>query len=269
MQAMEFGDGYQQRGFAYKIKDIIHAIFESIRQLFVWKSQEIRVNSRTLVIQKQLGEGGFSFVYLVKDKIDGQLYALKRVRVQLEEQTKMLKQEIQAHRLVQSRHVIPLLDSKLIQSNGSISEGLLLLPYFENGTVQNLIDRERGQLALEKICSIAHDICQGLNAFHSCNPPLAFRDLKPANVLLDSHGNAVLMDLGSVSVARVTISSRKEAVALQEYCAETVTAPFRAPELFDPPTGSTITEASDIWYLEINKGTGVYPFCDGIRRIAV
>lgn len=39
------------------------------------------------------------------------------------------------------------------------------------------------------------------------------------------------MDLGSVSEARVNTKSRKDAMALAEYCAETVTAPFRAPEV--------------------------------------
>ena len=70
---------------------------------------------------------------------------------------------------------------------------------------------------------------------------------QPANVLLGDHNNAVLMDLGSVTLARLQIKSRREAVALQELCAETVTAPFRAPELFDPASDTLITEAVDIW----------------------
>jgi serine/threonine kinase 16 len=57
------------------------------------------------------------------------------------------------------------------------------------------------------------------------------------------------MDLGSVAPARLSITSRKEAVALQELCAETVTAPFRAPELFDLPSDALIDERTDIWAL--------------------
>ena len=51
--------------------------------------------------------------------------------------------------------------------------------------------------------------------------------MQPANVLVDDNGSSVLMDLGSVAPARVRITSRREAVALQDLCAETATAPFR------------------------------------------
>ncbi|ORY49502.1 hypothetical protein BCR33DRAFT_637923, partial [Rhizoclosmatium globosum] len=78
--------------------------------------------------------------------------------------------------------------------------------------------------------------------------PLAFRDLKPANILLDASSNrALLIDLGSVSPARLRLTSRRESVALQELCAETVTAPFRAPELFDPKSDQVIDERTDVW----------------------
>jgi serine/threonine kinase 16 len=62
------------------------------------------------------------------------------------------------------------------------------------------------------------------------------------------------MDLGSVSLAKIQISSRKEALELQEYCAQTVTAIYRAPELFDPPSHGIVTEACDIWYFSGNVG---------------
>jgi serine/threonine kinase 16 len=55
------------------------------------------------------------------------------------------------------------------------------------------------------------------------------------------------MDLGSVSPARVRITSRREAMALQELCAETVTAPFRAPELFEPRSDMIVDEKTDVW----------------------
>lgn len=87
--------------------------------------------------------------------------------------------------------------------------------------------------------------------------PYAHRDIKPANVMVSqdssSTGEAVhvpvLMDFGSAMKARVTISSRREAVAEQDLAAERSTLPYRAPELFDVKTDSTLTEAVDIWSL--------------------
>ncbi|KAL5034966.1 Serine/threonine-protein kinase env7 [Batrachochytrium dendrobatidis] len=219
------------------------------------------INNRQYKVVKQLGEGGFSFVFLVKDMsrleantspTDG-LFALKRIAVQLPEHEERLKNEIAAHGCVSdSPFVVKLVDSQRItDANGSVTEGRLLLPYFKNGTIQDMIDKTPvGEfIPLDQILRVGIDICKGLQAFHSRTPPLAFRDLKPANVLLGDHNNAVLMDLGSVTLARLQIKSRREAVALQELCAETVTAPFRAPELFDPASDTLITEAVDIWAL--------------------
>ncbi|KAJ3278924.1 Serine/threonine-protein kinase 16 [Rhizoclosmatium sp. JEL0117] len=131
-----------------------------------------------------------------------------------------------------------------------LAEGLLLLPYLSGGTAQDLIDNLRPgeKIPLKRILQIMGDIGRGLLAFHKKNPPLAFRDLKPANILLDASSNrALLIDLGSVSPARLRLTSRRESVALQELCAETVTAPFRAPELFDPKSDQVIDERTDVW----------------------
>lgn len=55
------------------------------------------------------------------------------------------------------------------------------------------------------------------------------------------------MDLGSVSLAKTYIKNRADALIMSDLCAELVTAAYRAPELFDPPTEYLITEATDIW----------------------
>ena len=52
-------------------------------------------------------------------------------------------------------------------------------------------------------------------------------------MMLTDNDQVLLADLGSVAEARITISSRKEAVALQELAAVNCTSPYRAPELFE------------------------------------
>ncbi|KAJ3305038.1 Serine/threonine-protein kinase 16 [Kappamyces sp. JEL0829] len=228
---------------------MLEGIFQGIVSFLAsLRSREIQLNQKTLVVLKELGEGGFSFVYLVKDKHDGSLYALKRISTQYEEQGALLAEEIAAHKQVDSPQVLKLVDSKIVVNNGRVVEGLLLLPYYQNGTAQDLVDRStsQGGLPLSVICNLSIDICKGLEAFHACSPPRAFRDLKPANVLIGDHQRGILMDLGSVSAAQVRIKNRKDSLALQEHCAQTCTAPYRAPELFDPPSDCLITEATDI-----------------------
>ena len=217
---------------------------------FVNGTQSIVVNGKRYNIIKQLGEGGFGFVMLVKEpNVYGEPKALKRIRIQLAEHESRARNEIAAHQAVDSDHVLKLLDSDFISSNGCLTDALLLLPFFPNGTVQDWIDRLMLDefIPLNDILKLSMGIIKGLEAFHSLQPPLAFRDLKPANILIGSNSEAVLMDLGSVTEARVSLRSRKDALTLYDFCAETVTAPYRSPELYDPPSIGDVDESSDIW----------------------
>ena len=134
-------------------------------------------------------------------------------------------------------------------------------------------------------------------------PSSSFVSSKPSNMLLtDSWDELVLMDLGSAASAECTITSRsgcscvtkciprlllhkhnfpqlgllrslhpccrREALALQELCAQTCSAQYRwcvykelmyvnwqymflcrAPELFEVPSNCTITAKTDVWSL--------------------
>lgn len=71
-----------------------------------------------------------------------------------------------------------------------------------------------------------------------------------ANIMIDDNGvEPILMDLGSLSPSPTPITSRSQALAVQDEAAEHSTMPYRAPELFDVKTGSTIDTKVDIWSL--------------------
>jgi serine/threonine kinase 16 len=68
--------------------------------------------------------------------------------------------------------------------------------------------------------------------------------------MIDDDGvNPILMDLGSIAPSPTPITSRSLALAVQDQAAEHSTMPYRAPELFDVKTGSTIDTKVDIWSL--------------------
>ncbi|KAI9199677.1 kinase-like domain-containing protein [Polychytrium aggregatum] len=231
------------------VYDLFAGLVSSIKGCF--RPGTTSVNGRTYKTIRPLGEGGFSYVYLVQETAPRRsLFALKKVRLQLPEHEDRFQKEIEAHKSVDSPHVLKLVDYEIVRDSKG-TEGLLLLPYHHLGTVQDLIDNTppRDFIPMPKIIKFAIGIAKGLQAFHTHNPPLAYRDLKPANVLIGEEDLVVLTDLGSVAEARVRITNRRDATVLQEHCAETVTATYRAPELFDPPTGSLVDERSDVWAL--------------------
>lgn len=68
--------------------------------------------------------------------------------------------------------------------------------------------------------------------------------------MIDDTGSApILMDLGSIAVSPLPITSRSLAIATQDTAAEHSTMPYRAPELFDVKTGAVIDTKVDIWSL--------------------
>lgn len=80
--------------------------------------------------------------------------------------------------------------------------------------------------------------------------PWAHRDIKPANVMVSDDGTTpILMDFGSALPARINIKNRSIALQVADDAGEHCSMPFRAPELFDPPVGTTLDERVDVWSL--------------------
>lgn len=61
---------------------------------------------------------------------------------------------------------------------------------------------------------------KGVKELHDSSPPLAHRDIKPENVLLHSDGvSPVLVDFGSMGPAEVRVTSRAQALGVQDEAA--------------------------------------------------
>ena len=210
----------------------------------------MKVNERNCKVVKLLAEGGFSFVYLVED--GKAKYALKKVLSQLPETSQAARWEIQVHKAFKHPNLLQLVDTCMVPAANGAEEFRLLMPLFEGGTLLDraLMHLKAGTHMAQKDClRIFEGVLQGILQFHTHSPPWAHRDIKPANVLLGPGDAPVLMDFGSAAIARKRITNRQEALLLQEDAAQNCSMPYRAPELFDVPSDSTIDERTDIFSL--------------------
>lgn len=72
----------------------------------------------------------------------------------------------------------------------------LVMEYIEG---ENLADyvRKRGRLGQEQAVGWALDLAEALLCFHERNCPVIYRDMKPANIMVDHGGNLRLVDFGT------------------------------------------------------------------------
>lgn len=231
--------------------------------------ESITLRDRRLRVVRTLGEGGFSFVFLVRDVATGREYACKRIVAQSEEQSRGVRWEVEVHKAFAHPSVLQLEDYQIRPlAEGGGEEALLLFPACLNGTLH---DELMGHFAAStrmgqgRALQLFKGVCVAVREFHRHAPCWAHRDLKPGNVLLEGRNRVVLMDFGSVAEARVRVGSRGEALLLQDEAARNSSMAYRAPELWEAPTGSIVDERTDVWSLgctlfAMTFGAGFSPF---------
>lgn len=248
--------------------------------------QSIQVGSYRVNVVRLLAEGGFGCVYLVSDRGDsGRQMALKILNCQTKEQVQDAQLELNALRQCSGhQNIINLLDySQSFNPHGGSgsatgSHTLFLYPLFPLGTAWDAIenaqrDDRRWPFSEKRALQIVLGMARALDFMHGKN--LAHSDVKPHNVLLNEENVAVLMDLGSVTTARRHISTRKEALNVEEEAASKTSAPYRPPELTSVPNPIQLDERTDIWGLGCSMfclAFGYSPFetpKEGLSRLAI
>ncbi len=150
-------------------------------------------------IVSQVGKGGFGAVYKAED-LD---FEHRYVAVKEMSQRGMTPEEITAaaHAFKDEAH---LLASLTHQSLPSIYDHLmeagrwyLVMDFIEGETLDERLHKARDQrLPLEDVLAIGMKLSTVLDYLHTREPPIIFRDLKPANVMLTLDGQLYLIDFG-------------------------------------------------------------------------
>jgi len=218
---------------------------------FTPSSKIITINRRKFIIQKKIGEGGFSYVYSVEDPYASKQFAIKKTLCQTEELFAAAKKEIDILKNYKQENLLKLFDFEF-KRNASGQEVFTLLPFHKRGTVQDILyaKREKSQYFSEQeVLKMFLQTCKAVSEFHKQKPPLAHNDIKPGNLLISDSGNIILFDFGSVSPGRHLVNSRQEASSLQYWAQSNCTPLFKPPELFDVISDMHLDERTDIWAL--------------------
>lgn len=196
-----------------------------------------------------IGQGGSGSVYLAQDlRLEGKYWAIKETLVD----DAVSKQIIaEAKILAQLDHpCLPqVVDWFTLPSHGYL---YLVRDYIRGMTLLELFESEGRTLPYEQIIDYAIQICDVLHYLHSQpNQPIIYRDLKPANVIINENDDIKLIDFG---IARVYKTDQHEDTV------QIGTIGFAAPEQFE---NVQTDERSDLFSL----GAMMYFLLSGGRYI--
>lgn len=106
-------------------------------------SPTLKINSRSFKILRLLGEGGFSYVYLVQDTATAELFALKKIRCPFgAESVQQAMREVEAYKtFAHVPGIIHAVDYSVAQdrSDADAKTVYVLLPYYRRGNLQDII----------------------------------------------------------------------------------------------------------------------------------
>jgi len=216
--------------------------------------EEIPFGRAKVKIVKQLGEGGYAFVYLVEDINSGRKYAMKRMLAADAEARAVAQTEIKVMKSFKgAKNLVKYYDSCMKQAHGKrVKEYFILMELCSRGAlldeIQERIERSRPYKE-RHILRMFRQTCQAVKFFHTQSPPIQHRDLKIENLLLTADGVIKLCDFGSCTVRSKKYTTRQEILMEEERIQKYTTNCYMAPEMADLYKHEVISEKVDIWAL--------------------
>lgn len=145
-------------------------------------------------VLKQIGSGGHSDVYKVRDVYLGTFFAMKRYitsdPANKDNLLEGMEKELNVLRHC-SHPVLPKIFN-LIKEEESF---FLIMEYIEGINLKAYVV-QNGVMKKKMLKNIMEQVCGGLYYLHSLEPSIIYRDLKPSNIILKDDGSIKLIDFG-------------------------------------------------------------------------
>jgi WD40 repeat protein/tRNA A-37 threonylcarbamoyl transferase component Bud32 len=161
-------------------------------------SQQYILKQRYIILG-QAGRGGFGAVYKAADcQFGNRLVAIKEMS-----QRNLSTQELADATAAFKREALLLANlthpnlPRIYEQFTDIGRTYLVMDFIDGETLEARLNRQNGQpLPVAQVLAIALQLCSVLDYLHTRQPPIIFRDLKPANIMLTPNGHVYLIDFG-------------------------------------------------------------------------
>lgn len=143
------------------------------------------------VVEGLLGMGGTSKVYLARKVSNGTNYAVKEIPLSQAERAGALAEIRLKEKLWHP--ALPHVWASW-EENGAV---YVAMDYVE-GIPLDVLLREKGAVSPDQAVEWIKQLCKALVYLHGFHPPVIYRDMKPANVIVQKDGKVKLVDFGAI-----------------------------------------------------------------------
>ena len=145
-------------------------------------------DGKEYIVEKQIGNGGFGNVFKIKRTSDGNIFALKTLLSEFEDEKslKSFKNEIELSKGIESDNVIKYLYTNDGEMNSELPP-YIMMEYADGGTLNEYIEKYKNNpefISNEELKSIFLQLIQGMKAINS---KIVHRDIKPENILIKNN----------------------------------------------------------------------------------
>lgn len=146
-------------------------------------------------ILKQIGKGGMSTVYLAMDKRLNKQWAVKEINKAANDKNN----EVVVQSLLAEANLMKRLDHPSLPRIVDIIDNgrtiYVIMDYIEGESLDKILNTN-GPQPQALVVEWAKQLCDVLSYLHNQKPPIIYRDMKPANIMLKPEGNLKLIDFG-------------------------------------------------------------------------
>lgn len=148
-------------------------------------------------ILKQIGKGGMSTVYLAMDKRLNKQWAVKEIsRKGFGKNNEEIVNEVPADAEMMKALDHPAIPTIVDIIDHRDNEFIYVVMDYVEGESLDKVLAEYGAQPQDLVIDWVKQICDALGYLHNQKPPIIYRDMKPANVMLKPEGNIKIIDFG-------------------------------------------------------------------------
>ncbi|KAM3874770.1 mitogen-activated protein kinase kinase kinase kinase 5 [Diretmus argenteus] len=182
----------------------------------------------------RVGGGTYGDVYKARNKLNGELTAIKVIKMEPEDDFSVIQQEIVIVKSCKHRNIVAYYGS-YIRAN----KLWICMEFCGGGSLQDIY-HVTGALPELQIAYICREMLQGLDYLHGQKK--IHRDIKGANILLNDQGEVKLADFGISAQITATLARRMSFIG---------TPYWMAPEVAAVEIKGGYNELCDIWSVGI------------------